>query len=215
MESEVRRDGRLGGQAAEDAGGREHAAEAVAGRRHAGQCGVEGPFGKEMVTPAAARKAVARLVDGYGMSERRACKAIGCCRMSMRYKTTRADDAALRQRMKAIAHERRRFGYRRLHVLLKREGYVINHKRLFRLYREEKLAVRRRGGRKRAIGTRAPMLGPMAANERGWLAFVSDQLPDCRRFRILTIVDDCTRESLALVADTSLSGVRVARELDW
>jgi putative transposase len=67
------------------------------------------------------------------MSERRACKAIGCCRMTMRYKTTRADDTGLRQRMKAIAHERRRFGYRRLHVLLKREGYLINHKRLFRI----------------------------------------------------------------------------------
>src|SRR4051812_456017 len=88
-----------------------------------------------MVTPATERKAVAHLVDAYGMSERRACKAIGCCRMTMRYKTTRADDATLRQRMKAIAHERRRFGYRRLHVLLKREGYLINHKKLFRLYR--------------------------------------------------------------------------------
>jgi putative transposase len=148
------------------------------------------------------------------MSERRACKAIGCCRMTVRYQTARADDAGIRQRMKAIAQERRRFGYRRLHVLLKREGYVINHKRLFRLYREEKLAVRRRGGRKRAIGTRAPMLVPMAPNDRWSLDFVSDQLTDCRRFRILAIVDDCTRESLALVADTSLSGVRVARELD-
>src|ERR1700687_5574692 len=99
-----------------------------------------------MVTPAGKRKAVAHLVEAHGMSERRACKAIGCCRMTMRYQTTRADDAGIRQRMKAIAQERRRFGYRRLHVLLKREGYVINHKRLFRLYREEKLAVRRRGG---------------------------------------------------------------------
>ena len=167
-----------------------------------------------MVTPAAERKAVAHLVDAYGMSERRACKTLGCCRMTMRYKTTRADDAGLRQRMKAIAHERRRFGYRRLHVLLKREGYVINHKKLFRLYREEKLAVRRRGGRKRAIGTRAPMLVPMAPNDRWSLDFVSDQLTDGRRFRILTVVDDCTRECLALVADTSLSGARVARELD-
>src|SRR4030088_2750721 len=214
MEGEVRRDGGLGSQAAEDAGGREHTAEAAAGRRHAGQCGVEGPLGKEMVTPAAARKAVARLVDGYGMSERRACKTIGCCRMTMRYKTTREDDAGLRQRMKAISHERRRFGYRRLHVLLKREGYVINHKKLFRLYREEKLAVRRRGGRKRAIGTRAPMTVPVAPNDRWSLDFVSDQLTDGRRFRILTVVDDCTRECLALVADTSLSGARVARELD-
>ncbi|WP_354267533.1 IS3 family transposase [Bradyrhizobium ottawaense] len=170
--------------------------------------------GKEVVTPAAKRKAVAHLVAAHGMSERRACKAIGCCRMTMRYQTTRADEAGLRQRMRAIAQERRRFGYRRLHVLLKREGYVVNHKKLFRLYREERLAVRRRGGRKRAIGTRAPMTVAMAPNDRWSLDFVSDQLTDGRRFRILTVVDDCTRECLTLVADTSLSGSRVARELD-
>jgi putative transposase len=134
--------------------------------------------------------------------------------MTVRYEATRLDNAALCERMKAIAHERRRFGYRRLHVLLRREGYVINHKRLFRLYREEKLSVHRCGGRKRAIGTRAPMLIPLAANQRWSLDFVSDQLTDCRRFRVLTVVDDCTRECLALVADTSLSGQRVARELD-
>jgi putative transposase len=132
----------------------------------------------------------------------------------MRYHATRIDDSLLRERMKAIAHERRRFGYRRLHVLLRREGHVVNHKRLFRIYREEKLTVRRRGGRKRAMGTRAPMLIPMAPNQRWSLDFVSDQMTDCRRFRVLTVVDDCTRECLALVADTSLSGLRVARELE-
>jgi putative transposase len=121
---------------------------------------------------------------------------------------------SLRERMKAIAHERRRFGYRRVHILLKREGYLVNHKTLFRLYREEKLAVRRRGSRKRAIGTRAPMMTPLAPNERWGLDVVSDQLTDGRRFRILAIVDDCTCECLALVGDTSLSGLRVARELD-
>jgi len=167
-----------------------------------------------VVTPAAERNAVAHLMASHGMSERRACKAIGCCRMSVRYKATRPDDAGLRVRMKALAHERRRFGYRRLHVLLKREGHVVNHKKLFRLYREEKLAVRRRGGRKRAMGTRAPMLVALQPNERWSLDFVSDQLTDCRRFRILTLVDDCTRECLSLLADTSLSGMRVARELD-
>lgn len=167
-----------------------------------------------MVTPAGKRKAVAHLVDAHGMSERRACKAIGCCRMTIRYRTTRADDAALRQRMRAIAEVRRRFGYRRLHVLLRREGYLVNHKKLFRLYQEERLAVRRRGGRKRALGTRAPMVVPIAPNDRWSLDFVSDQLTDGRRFRILTVVDECTRECLALVADTSLSGSRVARELD-
>jgi putative transposase len=122
--------------------------------------------------------------------------------MTMRYQSLRTDDVALRERMKAIAHERRRFGYRRLHVLLRREGHLINHKRLFRIYREEKLAVRRRGGSKRAMGTRAPMLIPMLPNDRWSLDFVSDQLTDGRRIRVLTVVDDCTRECLALVADT-------------
>ena len=84
--------------------------------------------------------------------------------MTSRYQTVRVDDVDLRESMKALAHKRRRFGYRRLHVLLRREGHAVNHKRLFRMYREEKLHVRRRGGRKRAIGTRARMLVPMAPN---------------------------------------------------
>lgn len=167
-----------------------------------------------MVTPAVEREAVAHLQTAFGMSERRACRVLGCCRMTMRYQAIRTDDVVLRERMKTIAHERRRFGYRRLHVLLRREGHMVNHKRLFRLYREEKLSVRRRGGRKRAMGTRAPMLIPMAPNQRWSLDFVSDQLTDGRRFRVLTVVDDCTRECLTLVADTSLSGLRVARELE-
>lgn len=80
-----------------------------------------------VVTPAGKRKAVAHLVDAHGMSERRACKAIGRCRMTVRYTVTPSDDSAVRQRMRAIAQECRRFGYRRLHVLLRREGYLINH----------------------------------------------------------------------------------------
>ena len=133
--------------------------------------------------------------------------------MTTRSQTVRVDDVALREGMKALAHKRRRFGYRRLHVLLRGEGHMVNHKRLFWMYREEKLNVRRRGGRKRAIETRAPMLVPMGPNQQWSLDFVSDQLTDGRRFRTLTVVDNCTRECLALVADTSLSGVRVAREL--
>lgn len=148
------------------------------------------------------------------MSERRACKATGFCRMTFRYQATRPDDGVLRERMKAVAAERRRFGYRRLHVLLRREGFTINHKRLFRIYREERPMVRRCGGRKRAIGTRAPILVPLKPNERWSLDFVSDQITNGRRFRILTVVDDCTRECLGLLADTSLSGLRVVRELD-
>jgi len=116
--------------------------------------------------------------------------------------------------MRELAAVRRRFGFRRIGVLLAREGIVMNRKKLLRLYREEKLMVRRRGGRKRALGTRAPLLLPSAPNLRWSLDFVSDAFIDGRRFRILTVVDDYTRECLGLVADTSLSGARVARELD-
>ena len=167
-----------------------------------------------MVTPAAKREAVAHLRFAFDMSERRACRTIGCVRMTVRYRCRRPADAELRQRLRALAHERRRFGYRRLHVLLRREGFTVNHKRLFRLYREESLMVRRRGGRKRALGTRAPMLVPQWPNDRWSLDFVADQFIDGRRMRILAVVDDCTRECLALVPDTSISGIRVARELD-
>jgi len=167
-----------------------------------------------MVTPAAQREAVAYLRIAFQMSERRACQIIGCARMSVRYRTRRPSDTELRERLRTLANERRRFGYRRLHVLLRREGCNVNHKRLFRLYREERLSVRRRGGRKRALGTRAPLVVPQGPNERWSLDFASDQFRDGRRLRILVVVDDCTRECLALVVDTSISGLRVARELD-
>jgi len=167
-----------------------------------------------VVRPAARREAVAYLRQAFEMSERRACRVIGGDRTSMRYRGVRPDDGVLRERLKALAQERRRFGYRRLHVLLRREGHAVNRKRVQRLYREERLTVRRRGGRKRAIGTRQPMVTPLAADQRWSLDFVSDQLTDGRRFRILAVVDDCTRECLALIADTSISGRRVARELD-
>jgi putative transposase len=167
-----------------------------------------------MVTPAARREAVAHLRLAYEVSERRACSTLGADRTSVRYRSTRPDDAALRTRLRELASLRRRFGYRRLHILLTREGLLMNHKKLRRLYREERLQVRRRGSRKRALGTRAPMAIPQGANQRWSLDFLSDAFTDGRRFRILAIVDDFTRECLALVADTSLSGLRVVREFD-
>jgi len=167
-----------------------------------------------MVTPAARREAVAHLRVAYEVSERRTCSALGADRTSVRYRSRRLDDAAVRIRLHELAAIRRRFGYRRLHVLLKREGIVMNHKKLRRLYREERLQVRRRGGRKRALGTRAPIALPQGPNQRWSLDFLSDALVDGRRFRILAIVDDFTRECLALIADTSLPGLRVVRELD-
>lgn len=167
-----------------------------------------------MVTPAAKRQAVAHACAVHGVSERRACRIVDVDRASMRYRSRRAGDAAARLRIRDLAAQRRRFGYRRLHVLLRREGYRMNHKRFRRLYREEKLQVRQRGARKRALGARAPLVLPHGPNERWSLDFVSDCFSNGRRFRILAVVDDYTRESLALIPDTSLSGVRVARELD-
>jgi putative transposase len=166
-----------------------------------------------MVTPAVWREAVAHLVRTYEMSQRRACSVTGADRSMVRYQRRRPDDAELRERLRALAAERRRFGYRRLHVLLRREGHVLNRKRTQRLYREEGLSVRKRRGRKRATGTRAPLLTLAAPNARWSVDFVHDQFADGRRFRVFNVVDDVTKECLAAVVDTSISGRRVAREL--
>ena len=116
--------------------------------------------------------------------------------------------------MREIASERRRFGYRRIGIMLAREGMIMNPKKLRRLYREEGLAVKRRRGRKRATGMRKPLPIPAGPSQRWSLDFLSDVFGPGRRFRILAIIDDFTRESLGLIADTSISGRRVARELD-
>ena len=131
------------------------------------------------------------------MSERRACRDDRGGPELDPLPAARPDDRRAAGRLRELAAERRRFGYRRLHVLLAREGVQVNHKKLRRLYREERLQVRRRGGRKRALGTRAPMALPQGPNQRWSLDFVSDALTDGRRFRILAVVDDYTRECLA------------------
>ena len=166
-----------------------------------------------MVTPEAKRDAVAHACVEHGISQRRASEVLRVDRSSVRYQSIRRDDAGLRAAMKQVASERRRFGYRRIHVMLQRQGIVMNQKKLRRLYREENLQVRKRGGRKRALGTRRPMVLPSCANERWSLDFVSDALTDGRKFRVLVVVDDYSRECLTLMTDTSLSGLRVAREL--
>ncbi len=214
VEGQVRWARRLRRQAPEDAGRRERQAEEASGRGDARQCDAQGYRDKKMVTPAAKREAVAHLRVAFEVSERRACSTLGADRTSVRYCSRRRDDEAVRERLRELAAIRRRFGYRRLHILLAREGIAMNHKKLRRLYREERLQVRRRGGRKRTVGTRAPMAIPQGPNQRLSLDFLSDALADGRRFRVLAIVDDFTRECLALVADTSLPGLRVARELD-
>ncbi|WP_425404068.1 IS3 family transposase [Hwanghaeella sp.] len=169
---------------------------------------------KKMVTPGAKRDAVLHVQAAFEVSQRRACKVLAVDRSSVRYRSIRPDDGPLREKIRAVASERRRFGYRRIHIMLQRQGIEMNQKKLRRLYREEKLQVRRRGGRKRALGTRRPMELPDRPNDRWSLDFLSDAFTDGRRFRILAVVDDYTRECLALIADTSLSGTRLVRELD-
>lgn len=188
-------------------------AEAVAGGCDVGQRGSEGPAIKKMVTPAAKREAVAHLQALLDVSELRACRVIAADRSVVRYASRRDDDAGLREKLRDLAHQRRRFGYRRLHILLRRDGITINRKKTQRLYREEGLTVRRRKGRKRAVGCRAPAPVPALPNQRWSLDFVHDQMATGRRFRVLNVVDDVTRECLAAVPDTSISGKRVVREL--
>jgi putative transposase len=147
-------------------------------------------------------------------SQRQACRLVGLHPKTYRYASMRPDDGALRIRLKELASQRRRFGYRRLGLLLARQGARINHKKLYRLYKEERLSVRKRGGRKRALGTRAPMAIPQDRNLRWSLDFMMDTLVSGRRFRILAVVDDFTRECLGLVVDASLTGPRVVRELN-
>jgi putative transposase len=166
-----------------------------------------------VVGPAAKREAVAYLQANFGLSERRACSLIGADRSTIRYRSCRPDDGPLRGHLRELAQERRRFGYRRLFVLLRREGETAGLNRVYRLYREEGLTVRKRRARRRAVGTRAPILVEAKANARWSLDFVHDQFANGRRFRILNIVDDVTRECLAAIPDTSISGKRVAREL--
>ncbi|WP_085989785.1 IS3 family transposase [Rhizobium sp. CCGE 510] len=168
---------------------------------------------KKMVGPVAKRDAVTHLKTVMGLSERRACQIISADRKTIRYRSSRPPEVELRAKLRDLANERRRFGYRRLFVLLRREGEPSGVNRIYRLYREEGLSVRKRKARRRAVGTRAPILIEAKANARWSLDFVDDQFACGRRFRVLNIVDDVTRECLAAIPDTSISGRRVAREL--
>jgi putative transposase len=166
-----------------------------------------------MAGPAAKRAAAAHLQGKLCLSERRACSIVGADRTMVRYRSRKPADTELRARLRELASQRRRFGYRRLFVLLRREGELSGINRVRRLYREEGLAVRKRRSRRKACGVRVPILVEAKRNARWSLDFVSDQLANGRRFRILNIVDDVTKECLGAIADTSISARRVAREL--
>ncbi|WP_138069739.1 IS3 family transposase [Sulfitobacter sp. EhC04] len=169
--------------------------------------------GKELTTPAERRAAALKAMREHDISQRRACRLVGVDPKTVR-RDRPPDNPEIREEMKAVAHKRPRFGYRRIGVMLERKGMIMNHKKLYRLYTEEKLGVRPRRGRKRARGSRTPMPEALRLGERWSLDFLSDTFGASRRFRILAVNDDCCRENLCLMADTSISGARVARELD-
>jgi len=166
-----------------------------------------------MVSPQAKRQAVDVLMEERGLGVTRACGLVGISRSLYRYRR-RPDPTALVARLRELAAVKRRYRYRRLHVLLRREGFAVNRKRVQRLYREAGLTVRRRKRKRIGPVERHPLPKPVAANISWSMDFVSDGLADGRRVRCLTIVDDCTRECLAIEVDTSLTGKRVVAVLE-
>lgn len=166
------------------------------------------------MTPAARRSATSWACEHFEVSVRRACEVLQMAESTYRYKARRRELEGLRERLVEIAGQRPRFGYRRLHLMLAREGWGVNHKRIERLYREERLAVRRKRRKRVAQTQRRPQSLPSRANERWSMDFMADSLATGRGFRTFNVVDDFTRECLAIEVDTALSGERVARILD-
>jgi putative transposase len=148
------------------------------------------------------------------LPERRAARLVGLSRTVLRYKKRRQDDSKIRQEIRRIAHTKRAYGYRMVWRKLRQRGHKVNHKRVYRIYREEKLALRRKSRRKTPESLRLVIPTPEAPNVCWSMDFVSDALIDGRAFRILTVVDDATRESVGLEASHSFSGVRLAETLD-
>ena len=174
-----------------------------------------------MVGPQAEREAVRVVREEAGLSERHACGLIGMHRGSWRYRPRERDDAALRTRLRELAGERPRFGYRRLHIFLGREKtesgkprWRVNHKRVYRLYREEGLAMRRRKRKRFRAEARVPLALPKTTNEVWTMDYTHDELASGRKFRTLNLMDGYTREALAIEVDTSLPGLRVVRVLE-
>jgi putative transposase len=161
-----------------------------------------------MVSPQAKREAVKALMTECRFGVTRACGLVTISRSLYRYAPRRAE-GELKQRIEAIAAAKRRYGYRRVYVCLRREGWRVNRKRVYRLYRALGLAVRRRKRKRIGAVERRPLPKPSGANQSWSMDFVSDGLADGRRVRCLTVVDDCTRECLAIEVDTSLTGTRV------
>jgi putative transposase len=167
-----------------------------------------------VVSPQARREAVAVLKTEWQLSERRACGLVNISTSVLRYQAKADTNGLLGERIASIAGQRRRFGYRRIHILLRREGWEVNVKRVYRLYRMAGLSVRKRSRKRIGMTERLPLLLPEQPNYAWSMDFVHDGLADGRRIRCLNVVDDFTKESIVIEVDTSISGLRVVRVLD-
>ena len=155
------------------------------------------------------------MIEQFQLSERRACRLVGLSRDSFRNPPMASEQTqALRCRIVDIAHQRRRFGYRRVHDLLRRDFPGVNHKRVYRLYREANLAVRKRKKSKRPLNERVPLQLAKAVNEVWSMDFVSDSLSNGRRLKYLTVADDFSHECVDIAVDFGISGEYVTRLLD-
>ena len=170
--------------------------------------------GKKLLKPKVRKMAATYAIESLGLSERRACLLTGVSPSVYRYEAKRGNDDELRTRMRELAGERKRFSSPRLHIMLTREGLVVNHKRTERIYREEGLGLRRKRRRKGTAGARVIIPAPERPNQKWSMDFVSDSAVTGRRFRALTIVDDYSRECPAIEVDASLGGVRVVGVLE-
>lgn len=169
-----------------------------------------------MTRPTERRTGALKLIEGYKISERRACSVVGLSRSSLRYESILSEPAGLRRRLRELAGRRRRFGYKRLTVLLRRDhGFLVNHKRVYRIYRQEGLAVRQRRRRRRgAAEARVAPLKATRPNQHWAMDFMADTLASGRRFRVFTLVDHFTREGVAVEAAHSLPSRRVVEVLE-
>lgn len=213
LAEQVRGNDGIGGKAAEGIGRREPQVKTDSRRADFGYSSVKGGSYKKVLGPGQLREAIG-IMRVEGLSERRSCELTGLGRATYRYKARPRNDSKLRERLRELSVKRPRFGTPRLTALLRQEFGAVNHKRVERIYREEKLQLpqkrkKRRRGKDRAM----ELYTPTTPNERWSMDFMSDSLSDGRKFRLLTIVDNLTRECVVIEVDSSITGERVVRTL--
>src|SRR5258708_31788989 len=214
LAEQVRRSRSVGDAAAAPTRGREPAVKVDRGRPGSGYSGAQGCAGKKRLRPGVKRQMVAEVMTTHELSQRRACGLIGITRRGLKRAPAEDLKRGLRQRLRELAEERRRWGCPLLYLMLRREGWRANHKRVERLYREEGLSLRRRRRRKRLSHLRVARERPVAANQTWAVDFIHDSLTSGCQFRAFAVLDQWSRESLAIEVDLSLTGERVTRVLE-